>query len=69
MLVGGLLLEYLPVTSSILKTLNTNVTASQIGAIGVAMIVVGAFIIMISIVGCCGALSESRCLLTIVSIG
>jgi len=68
MFVGGLVLEYTSVTSSILRTLHTSATSSQIGAVGVVLIAIGALIILISLVGCCGALYESRGLLFIVSI-
>ena len=68
MFVGGLVLEYTSVTSSILMTLHSSVTSSQIGAVGVALIAIGALIVLICFVGCCGAIYESRGLLFIVSV-
>ncbi|CAK8692166.1 unnamed protein product [Clavelina lepadiformis] len=60
MFTGGLLLEYTDVGKSILMTLSPTITSSQLGAVGVALVALGAFVILVSFVGCCGAVSESR---------
>ena len=66
MFTGGLLLEYTDVGKSILMTLSPTITSSQLGAVGVALIALGAFVILVSFVGCCGAVSESRGMLGLV---
>ena len=67
MIIGGALLEFTEQGKNILLTLNPVATSSQLGAIGVALIAIGALVAFVALLGCCGSAYESRCLLLLVS--
>ncbi|XP_078491769.1 CD63 antigen [Ciona intestinalis] len=64
MFVGGLLLQLNPTVKNILSSVATTASQTQLGIVAVVLIALGAFVTFIAFVGCCGAVSESRCMLT-----
>uniref|UniRef100_H2YXJ1 Uncharacterized protein n=1 Tax=Ciona savignyi TaxID=51511 RepID=H2YXJ1_CIOSA len=64
MFVGGLLLQLNPTVKQILSGVATAASQSQLAIIAVVLIALGAFVTFVAFVGCCGAVSESRCLLS-----
>jgi len=67
MFVGGMCLLYLEVPKMILLTIKPTTTNTQMGGIALGFIALGALVFFISIVGCCGALNDSRGCLALVS--
>nr|XP_002122661.1 uncharacterized protein LOC100186245 [Ciona intestinalis] len=64
MFVGGLLIQLNPTVKNILSSVATTASQTQLGIVAVVLIALGAFVTFIAFVGCCGAVSESRCMLT-----
>lgn len=67
-LIIGILLYSLAILQTALQSVAVNVSGTQISILSILMISIGGLITFISIVGCCGAMNESKCMIGVYCI-
>jgi len=63
MLISGLFVQYMPDIKNVFLSVAPTVSQSQVGALSIGLIMIGAFIAFLSSVGCFGARSETKCIM------
>lgn len=68
MVIVGLVVQLVPQIHDIVFSLAPDLTKQQLGLISIVLLGVGSFIFLISFVGICGIITETKCLLNLVSL-
>lgn len=68
MVIIGLVIQLVPQIHDIVFSLAPDLTKQQLGLISIVLLGVGSFIFLISFVGICGIITETKCLLSLVSL-
>ena len=68
MLTIGLIIQLVPQIHGIALSLAPELTKQQLGFISIMFLGVGSFIFLISFVGICGVITETKCLLNLVCL-
>lgn len=60
---GGMFIQFDGTVKEVLKSMTDVISSSSIGILSVIMLAVGGLVMLVSFVGCCGVLSESKCMI------